>query len=110
MQAQVAVGGQEKGGARLGVAHRCGRIAGAVWASEMAWQEGCGQVSARLIPEKMMATEARSIGETQVLTFSSCGERTGRRRVSASATWAARSDLMSSGRKKEKACGFGCTG
>ena len=111
MQARVAAGGQEKGGARLGVAHRCGRIAGAVWASEMAWQEGCGQVLARWIPEKMMAMEARAIGETQVLTSSSCGERTGRRRrVSANATWAARSDLMSSGRKKEKACGFGCTG
>ena len=58
-----------------------------------------------------MATEALSTAESSVLTSSSCGERTGRRRrVSANATWAARSDLMSSGRKKEKACGFGCTG
>lgn len=107
----MAAGGQEKGGARLGVAHRCGRIAGAVWVSEMEWREGCGQVLARLIPERRRATEARSTGETQVLTFSSSDERTGHhRRASASATWVAMSDLMSSGRKTEKACGSGCKG
>ena len=55
--------------------------------------------------------EAQSTGETQVLTFSSCDERIGhRRRASANATWAARSDLTSSDRKKGKACGSGCKG
>jgi hypothetical protein len=111
VQARVAVGGQEKGGARLGVAHRCGRTAGAVWVSVMAWREGCGQVLAKLTPERRMATEARSTEEMKVLTFSSCDGRTGRpHRASANATWVARSDLKSSGRRKEKACGSGCTG
>jgi len=111
VQEQVAAGGQERGGARLGVAHRCGRIAGAVWVSEKEWQEGCGRALARLIPERMMATAGRSTEETQVLTSSSSDGRTGHhRRASASATWVARSDLMSSGKKRERACGSGCKG
>jgi hypothetical protein len=58
-----------------------------------------------------MAKEAQSTAERQVLTSWSCGERTDRRhRASANVTWAGKSDLMSSGRKKEKACGFGCKG
>jgi hypothetical protein len=58
-----------------------------------------------------MAKAAQSTVERQVLTFWSCGERTDRRRrASANVTWAGKSGLMSSGKKKEKACGFGCKG
>lgn len=58
-----------------------------------------------------MVTVAQSTAERKVLTSSSCGERTGRRRhANASATWVAMSDLRSSGRKRAKACGFDCKG
>ena len=75
------------------------------------WPEGCGRASVRSTPERMMATEALLTAESSVLTSSSCGERTGRRRRgSANVTWVGMSDLMSSGMMKGKACGFGCKG